>query len=376
MRASIAIRNRTDLKRLSGLRVCFVIQHIGALGGTERACAAVLNGLAESHACESLDLVELFSQGPCPFPLSPDVRVSALFDRKVTLIGNWPRIVSRLCRMLRKARIDTLVAVESTHALYAVAAARLLGIRVIVWEHFNFNATMGKRKRALGRRVAARFADDIVTLTHRDIALWQAGAHPRARLTCIPNSGPAPTAEPYDPARRLVLAAGRLAPQKGFDRLIAAWAIVERDPRSHGWRLDILGDGPDGAALQAQARDLTRATIRPAMAAIDVAFAEAGLFAASSRFEGLPMVLLEAAAHGVPAVAFDCETGPAEIIVDHETGLLVPEGDVEALADALLRLMDDAATRRRLSDGARVRARAFERSRIVEEWLALLRRPH
>lgn len=317
-------------------------------------------------------LVELVGAGAPAFPLSPEIPVVSLFDRPVKIFNSWFRIVWRLSRQLKRERIDTLVVVESTHALYGVAAARLAGVRCVVWEHFNFNVTLNRRKRVWGRQIAARWADDVVVLTQRDTALWCEGTKVRARLTAIPNMAPPVTDKPYPEASRLVLAAGRLTEQKGYDLLLRAWRIVEQDPRSAGWELLIRGDGPDRHALLQQAEGLHYVTIAPASGGIDADYARAALFVVSSRYEGLPMVLLEAMAAGVPVVAFDCETGPAEIIRDGETGVLVPPEEPEALAVALLELMGAPEQRQNMSAHARQRAAEFQEGPVMSRWKALL----
>lgn len=317
-------------------------------------------------------LVELVNVGDPAFSLSPEIPVSSLFDRPVKIFNSWFRIVWRLSRFLKRERIDTLVVVESTHALYGVAAAKLAGVRCVVWEHFNFNVTLNRRKRVWGRQIAARWADDVVVLTQRDTALWREGATVRARLTAIPNMAPAVTERSYPSESRLVLAAGRLTEQKGYDLLLQAWRIVKQDSRSAGWDLLIRGDGPDRETLLQQAQGLDRVTIAPATGSIDADYARAALFVASSRYEGLPMVLLEAMAAGVPVVAFDCETGPAEIVRDGETGSLVPPEEPEALAVALLELMGNPQQRLSMSVRARQRAEDFQEPSVMARWQALL----
>ncbi|MEN3167027.1 glycosyltransferase family 4 protein [Gluconobacter sp. OJB] len=352
------------------VRYTFVIQDLKGLGGTERSACAVMNGLVR-QGCD-VRLVELVGASAPAFPLSPDIPLTALFDQPVKIFNSWFRIVWRLSRFLKREKIDTLVVVESTHALYGVAAAKLAGVRCVVWEHFNFNVTLGRRKRVWGRRIAARWADDVVVLTQRDTVLWREGTTVRARLTAIPNMAPPVTERLYPSESRLVLAAGRLTEQKGYDLLLRAWRIVEQDPASMGWDLLIRGDGPDRDALLQQAEGLHRVTIAPAIGGIDADYARAALFVASSRYEGLPMVLLEALSAGVPVVAFDCETGPAEIVRDGETGLLVPPEEPEALAVALLELMRAPERRQAMSEAARLRAAAFQEGPVMARWMELL----
>lgn len=329
-----------------------------------------MNGLARRD-CD-VRLVELVGRDAPAFPLAPGISVTSLFDRSIKIFNSWFRIVWRLSRFLKREKIDTLVVVESTHALYGVAAARLAGVRCVVWEHFNFNVTLNRRKRVWGRQIAARWADDVVVLTRRDTALWREGTTVRARLTAIPNMAPPVTKRPYPATSRMVLAAGRLTEQKGYDLLLRAWRIVEQDPASMGWDLLIRGDGPDRDALLQQAEGLHRVTIVPATGDIEADYARAALFVASSRYEGLPMVLLEAMSAGVPVVAFDCETGPAEIVRDGENGLLVPPEEPEALAVALLELMRAPERRQAMSAAARVRAAAFQEEPVMALWMELL----
>jgi glycosyltransferase involved in cell wall biosynthesis len=100
--------------------------------------------------------------------------------------------------------------------------------------------------------------------------------------------------------------------------------------------------------------------------------ANAAIFTLSSRFEGLPMVLLEAMTMGMPVVAFDCPTGPGEVISNGHDGLLVPPEDVAALTATMLRLIDDEDLRLRLGDAAMVTSRQYGMDRIGPLWDDLL----
>ena len=99
--------------------------------------------------------------------------------------------------------------------------------------------------------------------------------------------------------------------------------------------------------------------------------AGASLYAMTSRREGLPMVLLEAMAIGLPAVAYDCPTGPRDVIADGVDGYVVRDGDEEALAGRLAMLMDDPEARRRMGEAARAKAAAYDVARLAERWEAL-----
>ncbi len=351
------------------MRVGFLIQHINGLGGTERTACAVMNGLVE-HA--SVSLIELYSQGPAAYGLDPRVRTVSLFTTHVSMLSHWVSLVWRCYRQIRALRLDALVVVESTHALYGVAACRLAGIRCIVWEHFNCNVDMGKRKRRWGRWIAARWADDIVTLTNRDITLWRQKLAPKARLVCIPNMVPALPPVCYNPDAHHVVAIGRLTHQKGFDRLLAVWETIIQDKRARDWVLQIIGSGPDLDKLAHRASSLANVQFLPAQNDVSAVYARTAILVSTSRYEGLPMVMLEAEAAGIPIVAFDCETGPAEVIASGQTGFLVPDGDEAGFARAVLDLMQDREMRISFSGAAKARSELFSRDGIMKKWKYLL----
>ena len=170
-----------------------------------------------------------------------------------------------------------------------------------------------------------------------------------------------------------IVSAGRLHPQKRFDILLEAFARL----RAHrDVDLIILGEGELRQALERQVAELglQNAVRLPGFLNNPFAvFARAHLFVLSSDFEGLPNVLIEAQGLGIPAIATDCPTGPAEIIVPDETGLLIPPGDPAALADAMGRLLDDPELLCAMGMRARKQAREkFDSAHIVQELTELL----
>lgn len=154
-------------------------------------------------------------------------------------------------------------------------------------------------------------------------------------------------------ARKKLLAVGRLEYQKGFDVLIEVFARIAS--RFGDWDLVIVGDG----SLESELRErigvlqLThRVTLAGYTAHITDWYRSAELFVCSSRFEGFPNALVEAMAHGLPVVSFDCKTGPREIIRHGVDGILVPAGDEDALLSALVQAMSDTELRKRLASHA------------------------
>lgn len=306
---------------------------------------------------------------------------------------SWPRLgyLPDLVRYLKRERPDALLAATTRINVLALWARRLARapVRVVISERNQLSESLASsasaktwRKRYAGplvRRVY-RWADAITAVSNgvaEDLAAFT--SLPPERIVTIynPSSSPAlvaaAQAAPEHPwfgpgASPVVLAAGRLEPQKDFATLLRAFARVRR---RRDVRLAVLGEGRQRAALQALARELAvdDAVDMPGFVANPWAYmARAALFVLSSRFEGFSNVLVEAMTCGCPVVSTDCPSGPAEILGGGQYGKLVPVGDAAALADAIEQALDDPPDRARLQ----ARAQEFSVERARDRYLALL----
>ncbi len=225
----------------------------------------------------------------------------------------------------------------------------------------------------LGRWLASRAAAHVLQTEGSRAAL---PPDFRDRAVVIPNPvEPLPNAILPGGRPCSLVAVGRLTPQKGFDLLIAAFAQVAH---SHPeWHLTIFGDGAERGVLEQQVADLSLAD-RICLAGTTKApcgwRAGADAFVLSSRFEGFPNVLGEAMAAGLPVVAFDCPWGPADLIEDGISGLLVAPEDVNALAAALDRVLGSEWLRASLGGAARRRVLRFAPDHVMTQWDHLLNR--
>ncbi len=251
------------------------------------------------------------------------------------------------------------------------ADLRLPGFATVGEEQMHLAHHRKRLVHAMLRRYAG--LDALTVLTSRDKATYEQRLKNPVQVVRIPNTvrdmGPGRA----DLDRPVVLAAGRLSPQKGFDLLIRAWAQVAAD--HPGWRLRICGDGPERDALTSLIAELDLgASISLERSASDLGaqMQEASIFALSSRFEGLPLILLEAMSKGMAVASFDCPTGPDDVVDDHVNGLLVAPEDVDAFARALAELMGDAALRRRCGEAAVETARGYRMEAVGPAWDDLL----
>jgi glycosyltransferase involved in cell wall biosynthesis len=364
--------------------VRFLLAHAWGMGGTIRTTLTIAAHLAERR---DVEVVSVYRRRDEPFfGFAPGLRARALVAREGVL-ARLPSVLVHpedyaypwcnlqtdlaLLRWLRALPGGVLV---TTRPAFNLLAARLAprGVITVGQEHLH-SAAHRPRLGADIRRQYPRLDALTVLTTHdeRDYRALLAGAP--TRVACIPNPlapGERPRSDLTAPA---VVAAGRLNTQKGFDLLIAAFAAVARaEPE---WRLRIYGSGPEHDRLQAQIDALAlggRVELMGRTQELGRALAAASVFALSSRFEGFGMVLVEAMSHGLAVVSFDCPHGPHDIVRGGRDGVLVPAGDVDALAAALLELIRDPERRRGLGEGALHRSRDFDIATIGPDFESLL----
>lgn len=215
--------------------------------------------------------------------------------------------------------------------------------------------------------------DSFVVLTEEDKGYW--GELPN--IEAIPNAAITANASQSDCTAHRVIAVGRLDYQKGFDRLIEAWSIVKKDSEYSDWQLDIFGQGEWKEMLERMIREneLTNcAHINQPTNDIEEEYCHSSLIVMTSHFEGFGMVLVEAMLHGIPAIAFDCKCGPKDIIEDGRNGLLVPEGDVPALAEAMKKLMSDESLCRKMGTEALKIKDKYAEEVVMNRWIQLFER--
>lgn len=310
------------------------------------------------------------------FNISSKVKVSCLSTSKTSFYLSYFSIVKKIRNFVKVHNFDTVINVESTLSLFIAPALCANKAWHVNWEHYNFTANGGSKLRTISRYIAAWMADTVVTLTHRDADIWKKRARPRAEI--LPINNPLPFAQEaynYNPDAKVVLAVGRLSYQKGFDSLLSAWKEVTRDVQD--WQLRIVGNGEDETSLRAQVGKLeitNSVTFFPPTKNIETHYREAGIYCMSSRFEGLPMVLIEANSYGLPIVSFNCLTGPSEVVENNVSGLLAAPENIDELAEKLKYMIKHRSERIKFSKAAYDSSPKFKLDNIIKQWEELINR--
>lgn len=215
--------------------------------------------------------------------------------------------------------------------------------------------------------------DKIVVLTEEDEKEW--GVY-FDNVTNIANPISLDNPIPANPKIEKVLAVGRHTEQKGFDYLVDAWAIVNK--KFPNWQLDIYGHGELEEDLKKQIKDLgleNSINLFPPSKEINNVFSEHSIFALSSRFEGFPLVLIEALSCGLAPVSFECKNGPKQMMGDSKLkDFLVKPFDIHSFAEKLITLMENPTLRKEMSETAKKISQRYEIDKIMQQWVALFQK--
>lgn len=210
--------------------------------------------------------------------------------------------------------------------------------------------------------------DRFVVLTEKDRDLWTE----LNNVEVIPNPLPFMPAAVSPMTEKRVIAVARYSREKGIDLLLQAWAEVEK--RTEEWRLEVFGDGDTSSfetLIDQLGIDRNRCKLNGRTSEIEQEYLKSSMAVCSSRFEGFGMIIVEAMACGLPVVSFDCPWGPRSIIKDGEDGILVENGRVDKLADALVTLIHDNDKRNTIARNALQNVKRFQIERIAELWRQL-----
>lgn len=353
-------------------------------GGAERVAALLCNHWAAS-GFEVILMPTFSGRGTCFYKLNHGVRIEFLADRaklgKNPFLGKIRRLLA-LRKAISEYKPDVIVSFLSDVNIASLLATYFLKFPVVVSERiYPPSLPLGGLMNKL-RRITYPRAKAVVIQTGKGLD-WLSANCPGSNGCVIPNPVvfPIPATEPkvdprsvLKPDRKLIITVGRLENQKGFDILIDAYARLAED--FPDWDLVVLGEGSEREHLEEQIKQKglsSRFFLPGRVGNMGDWYARSDFFVMSSRFEGFPNVLVEAMAYGKPAVSFDCDTGPADIIENEVNGFLVsPEEGEQGLSRAMGKMIREEKKRMLMSKSSQLVRQRFSIDRIANEWKQVL----
>ena len=353
-------------------------------GGAERVAALLCNHWADS-GFEVILMPTFSGRGTCVYKLNHGVRIEFLADRvklgKNPFLGKIRRLLA-LRQAILEYKPDVIVSFLSDVNIATLIATYFLKFPVVVSERiYPPSLPCGVFMNML-RRITYPRAKAVVMQTGKGFD-WLSENCPGSNGCVIANPivFPLPSTEPHkDPLsvikndRKLIIAVGRLEKQKGFDILIDAYARLAED--FPDWDMVVLGEGSEREQLEEQIKRKglsSRFCLPGRVGNTGDWYARADFFVMSSRFEGFPNVLVEAMAYGLPAVSFDCDTGPEDIIVNEVNGILVsPDEGEKGLSSSMIEMIRDDMKRKRMAESSKLVRRHFSITQIAKHWNNIL----
>lgn len=372
----------------NALKIVYCIPALYLAGGMERVLTLKVNYFAEHFG---YDITVILTDGkgqPFFYPLSPKIKVINLdigfeelwnssFARKILLYLKKQRLYRRrLTAQLMELRPDITISLlrrEINFINDIKDGSKKVGEIHINRAHYrNFESHENNAIKQLFSKLwmgnligKLRKLDSFVVLTESDKESWIE----LSNVQVIPNPLSFKPTSRSQLTNKQVIAVGRYCHEKGYDHLLQAWAMVQK--ACPEWRLDVYGDGDRSSYEQLIDRlriDRNHCQLNGRVSDIELKYAQSSVAVCSSRFEGFGMVIAEAMACGVPVVSFDCPWGPRSIITDKEDGILVENGNVEAMAQALISLLNSPETIVKLGTKASENIQRFSIEHIADKW--------
>lgn len=362
----------TDIKPM---KILFFISSLKG-GGAELVASRLCNDWAEND--QQVVLVTLDSKHNDFYKSSDKIKRYAL-NILVPSTNLFTKVKATINRLLKFRKIvqqekpDVVVSFIDVSNMLAILACLFTKTPVIISErtyppYFNRNNMFD-----LWRKLIYKLSTGFVAQT-TNVAKWaeQFLSVTKIKVISNPIDNNSLATDLNQVRNNSILAVGRLCSEKGFDLLINAFHQCYAEYPD--WELLIVGEGPERSNLEVQLKQLNLQTKVKLIGQVELPklyYATAKIFVLSSRVEGFPNVLLEAMAHQLAVISFDCASGPADIINNGVNGLLVPQHDQVQLVLALQTLMQDVALRDKLAaEAIKVRDK-YRLDLISAQWLKL-----
>ncbi|MDU1891682.1 MAG: glycosyltransferase family 4 protein [Dysgonomonas sp.] len=344
------------------MRLLYITNGFTGVGGLERVLSVKASYLAENFDYE-ICIISLNEEGKEPFyKFSPKI-----VFRSIDTTKKKSQYFLEIRRLVKEFEPEIISVCDDGLKGFFIPLWIGSRTKIIYERHVSKEMVTNGQKPNLKQQISfllmnigCRLFDKFIVLTSDNKLQWNS-----KNVEIIPNPLPFYPESISSQINKRIIAVGKISVQKGYDRLLEAWKLIEY--KHADWDINIYGSTPDNSKLPEQTSK-TSIQIKEPVKDIQSEYLASSIYVLPSRFEGFGMVLIEAMACGVPCIAFDCPCGPRDIIRDGEDGFLVENGNIEQFAERLSRLIQDEQLRKSMAKNARHNVKRYSVNTIAEQW--------
>ena len=356
-------------------KICIVKWILDDSGGGERVAVSLANELTKKYEVHLIGITT--KESDLFFKINSQVKYSNFFDHRVRLSKN----ILKISKLLKKYFIDNEIEVAFGIGISANVFLSLAGIgtqtKVVLCDHTNSITDNSELSQKVQRYVGTKLADKIITLTQEDRENYiKKHGVSDERICYIYNWKEAALSDvSYNNKSTKIVTVGRFDSQKGYDYLVQVAKKVLSEKSDWTWEIYGSGNQDEVDKIKELIKENNlqdNLLIKGLEKNQDLIYGDKGIYVMTSRYEGLPLVLLEAQQYNLPIVSFCCPTGPSEIVEDGVNGFLVDCYDTDKMSEKLLKLMENESLRHSFSAHAKDNMDKFDKNRILNQWIELI----
>lgn len=355
-------------------KVCFVDYDMAVTGGAEQVTVSLANEFCKKY---DIYIYSINDTGDIAYDLDERIHYYKELKGVTRLRHMMTGVFTPLCKLIKKEKIDTVIMMGNYPALIVSACRFFTKAKFIYCDHGALMNQWHQKDVTLIRLWNSIISHKVVTLTEQTKADYIRKFHiKKSKVQCIYNWIDPKLLQlnrSYNLESKKILTVGRFGKEKGYDLLLEVAKKVLPEHKEWQWHLYGKGEMFEATKLEIQRIGLEKQLIlKGNVKEVYKLFNEYAFIVLPSYREGLPLVLLEASACGLPMVSFDVMTGPNEIIVENVNGHLIKPYDCDKMASCISELINDKERRNKLSEGTNICLKKFSYDRILKEWETIL----
>lgn len=339
------------------MKLVFIINSLKSLSGSERVACTLANKLVENFNYEITIINRDASFSEVAYPLNKMIRIEKIS-------GSYFNLYRGFRDYININQPDKIV-VHNMGKLSLLCAFIPNIKKLIVLEHVSF-ISRPKVVQFLSKFIYKKI-DMVITLTNKDKYYFD---KINKNVITIPNFSPYPISmKNHVKNGNEIIAIGRLTDQKNFLHLLKAWEKIYL--KIPNWKLCIYGEGEHKNLLSEyiQAKNLKNIFLEGTTSEIEAVYERSSFFVMSSKYEGLPMVLIEAQSFGLPLISYNCPNGPSDVIFDGYNGFLIENQNIDQLAEKILELSTNSSQLVEFSENSLKNALNYQPEKILDLWV-------